>query len=71
MEFRDLFRCKDARRNSPTYKAKKRIVKNIWIVAGAIISVILNVPGLYALAVALMFIITFLCFVILDETDDD
>lgn len=57
------------RRSSIKYKKKKQITKNIWIVAGLIIISLLQFPLAAALAAVVGLGTTFLCFMILDETE--
>lgn len=57
------------RRNSVKYKKKKRIVRDIWIVSGIIIVGLLQYPVFAALAFLVALATTFLCFMILDETE--
>jgi hypothetical protein len=57
------------RRSSAKYKKKKQIVKNIWIVAGVFIVALLQYPVFAALAFLIALATTFLCFMILDETE--
>lgn len=56
------------RRKSKKYKAKKKLVRDIWIgVCG--VSMFLLTPATLWMAVSLSILATFLSFVILDESD--
>ena len=52
------------RRQTPRYRAKRRIVRDLWIVSGALMA-LFPIPGLVAI---LALLTTFLGFTILDET---
>jgi hypothetical protein len=61
---RRLFQYDQARRNHPRYRAKKRIVKDLWIGAGTVM-ILFPEP---AAVCAMGLLTTFLSFLILDET---
>jgi Na+/H+ antiporter NhaD/arsenite permease-like protein len=57
------------RRNSVKYKKKKELVKNTWIVASVVIISLLQYPILAGLSCCVALAITFIGFMILDETE--
>lgn len=57
------------RRNSLKYKKKKKIVRNVWIITGVIMTIAAQFPELFGLVIVIALAAMGLSFIILDETE--